>query len=320
MSFLELPPRRPLDVIVAGVAVVDIIGRPVRIARPPRPGSLELLETVILTTGGNVSNCGIDLTKLGFRVGVITRVGDDGLGQYIRSEYTRQGIMTAGVRVDGRAQTSSTIVCVDASGERTFFHTRGCMKNFRAADVLSRLDLLKKARTLTFGYLGLLPECERAMAGMFSRVKREAGVAILLDTGGKPRRDRALLRRVLPHVDFFLPSQDEAAALTGTSDPPGVVHALRQLGARGVVGVKLGAKGCFISWQDRQEWIPPKKVRSVVDATGAGDAFVSGFLSGILKGLDPFAAARIGNAVAASCVTALGASTAIGPLQRYLRC
>jgi sugar/nucleoside kinase (ribokinase family) len=56
-----------------------------------------------------------------------------------------------------------------------------------------------------------------------------------------------------------------------------------------------------------------------VDSTGAGDAFVSGFLAGTLRGFDPFAAAKIGNAVAASCVTAVGASTAIGPLETYLR-
>ena len=82
--------------------------------------------------------------------------------------------------------------------------------------------------------------------------------------------------------------------------------------------MKLGAKGCFVSWKDRQELIPPLKVKKVVDATGAGDAFVSGFLAGTLKGLEPFEAARIGNAVAAGCVAAVGSSTAIQPLRSYL--
>lgn len=61
-----------------------------------------------------------------------------------------------------------------------------------------------------------------------------------------------------------------------------------------------------------------RQVKSVVDATGAGDAFVAGFIAGTLKGLDAFKAARVANAVAASCVSAVGASTAIQALDRYL--
>jgi sugar/nucleoside kinase (ribokinase family) len=310
--------RRPLDVVVAGLAVVDVIGRPVHISRLPRPGSLHYLDTITLTTGGNVLNCGIDLVKLGFRVGAITRVGDDGLGLYLRSQFSRYGINAEGVIVDRGKQTSATIVCVDPTGERTFYHTRGCLENFRARDVLSCLDLVRKARMFVFGYLGLLPEIRPEMGKLFAAIKRETGVTILLDTGGTPTRSPRLLHNVLPYVDYFLPSFEEAAALTGATTPRAMVEAFRSAGAKGVVGVKLAAHGCFVSWQDRQELIPPPKVRKVVDATGAGDAFVSGFLAGTLTGLEPFGAARIGNAVAASCVTAVGASTVIQPLQSYL--
>jgi sugar/nucleoside kinase (ribokinase family) len=59
-------------------------------------------------------------------------------------------------------------------------------------------------------------------------------------------------------------------------------------------------------------------VGTVVDATGAGDAFVAGFIAGILEGMDPFEAAEVANAVAASCVSAVGASTAIRALHQYL--
>ncbi len=86
-----------------------------------------------------------------------------------------------------------------------------------------------------------------------------------------------------------------------------------------MVGVKMGGRGCYLSYQGREEHIPAFRVRRVVDATGAGDAFVAGFLAGILKGFDPFAAARVANAVAASCVTEVGASTAIQPLEAYLK-
>jgi len=271
-----------------------------------------------LTTGGNVLNCGIDLVKLGFRVGAITRVGDDSFGKYLRSQLSQHGINAKGVIVDREKQTSATIVCVDRTGERTFYHTRGCLQNFRAKDVSRRLDLVRKAKIFVFGYLGLLPEFVPEMEKLFATIKREAGVSILLDTGGTPTRSRGLLRKVLPYVDYFLPSLEEAATLTGATTPRAIVESFRSCGAKGVMGVKLGAKGCFVSWQDQQVLIPPLKVKKVVDATGAGDAFVSGFLAAILTGLEPFGAARIGNAVAASCVAAVGASTAIQPLRSYL--
>jgi len=84
------------------------------------------------------------------------------------------------------------------------------------------------------------------------------------------------------------------------------------------VGVKLGSKGCYVATQDRREYLRASRVKHPVDTTGAGDAFVAGFTAGILKGLDPFKAADLGNKVAASCVTALGASTAIERLGHYI--
>jgi sugar/nucleoside kinase (ribokinase family) len=74
----------------------------------------------------------------------------------------------------------------------------------------------------------------------------------------------------------------------------------------------------MIMLQYREEIVPALKVNRIVDATGAGDAFVSGFLAGVPKGLDPFEAVRLGNAVVSDCADADGASTATRPLGEYL--
>jgi sugar/nucleoside kinase (ribokinase family) len=306
-----------LDAVVVGLAVVDIIGRPVDLTRPPKAGSLKIIDSVTLTTGGNVSNTGIDLAKMGFAVGAITRVGNDGLGEFIRQRYDAHGLDTSGVVVDKKKQTSSTIVAVAADGERTFLHTRGCLTNFSVKDVLARLDLIARARMLAFGYLGLLPECEPGLPRLFRTIKKETGIKILLDTGGVPKKNNALLRAVLPFVDIFVPSYDEAVVLTGKKKPEEIVRFLQQAGAPGVVGVKMGSQGCFIASGDAALYVPALRVKKVVDATGAGDAFVAGFLAATLRGLDPFVAAHTANAVAASCVTAVGASTAIKRFEDY---
>ncbi len=307
-----------LDVIVAGLALTDIIGRPVDLKNLPKRGALKLIDSITLTTGGNVSNVGIDLAKLGFTVGAITRVGNDSLGRYVTQHYRTFGIDIEGMIVDARAQTSATIVSVDRTGERTFLHTRGCMKNFRAADVLSRLTLLQRARILAVGYLGLLPETEKEFGRLFRTVKEKTSLKILLDSAASPRVTSRALRGFLPYVDFFIPSYEEAMLMTGCKTPESIVAFLRRAGAPHVVGVKLGAQGCYLSDGRRAAHVKARRVRRVVDATGAGDAFVAGFIAGTLKGMDAFESARVANSVAASCVSAVGASTAIKEMQHYL--
>jgi sugar/nucleoside kinase (ribokinase family) len=314
---MSRPGAYTLDVVVGGLAVVDIIGRPVE--RLPGRGELELIDSITLTTGGNVCNCGINLAKLGFKVGAITRTGRDGLGHFILSELKSHGVVTSGCIVDAGEQTSSTIVTVDSGGERTFLHTRGCLRNLRAKDVLRSSSLIRKAPLFAFGYYGLLPGCEGEFERLFRTLKKTTGTKILLDTGGAPRRDPAGLRAFMPYVDFFVPSLDEAIACTGRRTPEAIVDFLVRAGAPGVVGVKLGSRGCYVHWNGRGRYIRPVRVRSVVDATGAGDAFVSGLLAATLRGFDPWAAAAIGNAVAASCITAVGASTAIRDFDYYVR-
>ena len=109
-----------LDVVVAGLALADIIGRPVDLRKPPKRGALKLIDSITLTTGGNVSNVGIDLAKLGFRVGAVTRVGNDSIGRFVLQHYKTFGLDTEGVIIDAKAQTSATMVNVDHDGERTF--------------------------------------------------------------------------------------------------------------------------------------------------------------------------------------------------------
>jgi sugar/nucleoside kinase (ribokinase family) len=239
------------------------------------------------------------------------------LGVFVRNKLRAEKIAVDGVIIDRRRQTSSTIVTVHPDGERSFLHTRGCMQNFTARDVLAHMSLVGRAGWLAFGYLGLLPECEPELPRLFSAVKRRTGTRILLDTGGNPGRSPSLLRRILPWVDVFVPSYEEAVALTGLQKPAEMVAAFRRLGAAGTVGIKLGADGCYLDHRGEAVHIPAQRVRSVVDTTGAGDAFVAGFLAATVRGFPPADAARIAIRVAASCVTAVGASTAIRSFTTY---
>ena len=231
--------EKRFDVIVAGVALADMIGRPIDRKTIPKRGALGLIDSVTLTTGGNVSNVGIDLAKLGLSVGAITRVGNDSIGRFVTQHYRTMGIDTEGVIIDAKAQTSATMVLVDKHGERTFLHTRGCLRNFRANDLLSRIPFLQKAKILSFGYLGLLPETEKEFKLLFQTLKRETSLKIFLDCAASPRVSKSALRGFLPYIDYFIPSYEEAVLVTGCSSPEKIVETLRRAGAPHVVGVKL---------------------------------------------------------------------------------
>ena len=300
-----------LDVVVFGLLVADIIGRPVDLKRLPKCGSLQFIDTIAFSTGGNAANVGVALRKLGVKVGVIGRLGNDVWKNLIIQSLTRHGIDCPHVISGETPQTSATIVCVDAGGERSFIHTPGASRDLRREDLLSQLKYISKAKLLMVGYLGLLPQMESHLPEIFQKVKNETNVLIALDTAGIPRRNRRLAKAFLPYVDFFIPSLNEARSLTGYRSIRDILKFFRDSGAPNVVGLKLGKKGCLVADRSNEYYVPGFRVKQVVDATGAGDSFYAGFLAAWLRGLDTYRAAEFANMVGACCVSAIGASTGI---------
>lgn len=300
-----------LDVVVFGLLVADILGRPVDLKRLPKRGSLQFIDTISFSTGGNAANVGIALKKLGLKVGVISRLGNDTWKNLIIDSLKKQGIDCAHIASDETPQTSATIVCVDAGGERSFIHTPGASRALRSEDLLSRLKYISKAKLLMVGYLGLLPQMENDLPKIFQKVKKKTNVLIALDTAGIPRRNRRLAKAFLPYVDFFIPSLNEARNLTGYRSKRDILKFFRDSGAANVVGLKLGKKGCLVADRSNEYYVPGFRVKHVVDATGAGDSFYAGFLAAWLRGLDTYHSAEFGNMVGACCVSAIGASTGI---------
>jgi sugar/nucleoside kinase (ribokinase family) len=300
-----------LDVVVFGLLVADILGRPVNFSRLPSRGGLQLIETITFSTGGNVSNVGIALSKLGLKVGVIGRLGNDVWRDLIVGALVKHGIDCTHIRSDKTPQTSATIVAVDAGGERSFLHTPGATRDLKKKDLLSQLGYISKARLLVVGYLGLLPQLENEFPGIFSSVKKQTDTLIALDTAGIPRRNRKLVEGFLPYTDFFIPSLNEARELTGYQTTREIMDFFRDCGAANVFGLKLGKKGCLVADRTGEYPVPGFHVKEVVDATGAGDSFYAGFLAGWLRGLDTYHAAEFGNMVGACCVSAIGASTGV---------
>ncbi|CEK17944.1 carbohydrate kinase family protein [Chthonomonas calidirosea] len=297
-----------VDVTCVGVLVADVVGKP--IDRFPDRGKLALVERIELHAGGGVSNTGTALARLGISTAAVGKVGKDGFGDFLTHHLAAQGLDVSGIARDAQEATSSTMVLVHSDGERSFLHYLGA----NAALTLEDIDFQKiqQSRILHIAYAFLLPGLDgHPMVDLLKR-SREAGVRTSLDTAWDAKnRWFSLIQSYLPYVDYFVPSWEEARKMAGDRDDPrDVAKFFLDHGVR-IVGLKLGERGCYIRSAEGEEVQLPAFKVPAVDALGAGDAWVAGFLAGMVKQLDLERCAWLGNAVGASCVMSLGATSGV---------
>jgi sugar/nucleoside kinase (ribokinase family) len=302
--------EKSFDCVVVGSCVVDVLARPVPLTTPIGAGRLIESEPLRLTTGGIVSNAGITMARLGMRVAAFTYLGDDEWAEVIRSRYAAEGIDTNALITHSGGATSTTAVLIDPSGERSFVHCVGAPRLLDKKAMLSRLDLFAKSRAMLIGYYPLMTRLQGDLPEVFAAI-RERGCLTAIDAAGEGGTMEPLVR-ILPHTDFYVPNESEAAHQTGRDEPRAMIAAYREAGAKGWLGIKLGARGALLSPRPG-EFIDVDIVKppgEVVDTTGAGDCFYGALLAGVLRGLQPAEAGRLAAAAGACCVTGLGATTA----------
>ncbi len=300
---------QPLDCVVIGSCVVDLLCRPVDLDKPIGGGVLHHADPVVLTAGGITMNSGVTMARLGVRVGVLTYVGNDAWAPVVRKLMRDEHIHDELVLTHATGATSTTVVLIDHKAERSFFHCVGAPKLLDAQALLERFDALSRAKYVLLGYYSLMPNLESDLPEVFRKL-RAAGCKTAMDAAGAGGTMQPL-DRILPHLDVYVPSLAEAQHQTGKSDPKEIIRIYRGCGAPGILGVKLGKQGVMLSPKaDEYLSIPiVEPPAPLVDTTGAGDSFYGGFLAGLIKGLPLDQAGRLGAAAAACCVTVVGGST-----------
>ena len=295
-----------LDCLCAGIAVVDHICVP--IPRLPTSGELVLTERLTLSLGGHAANLSVDLAKLGVRVGITARVGADLFGQFLRAELTRAGVHTVNLVETLHQDTSGTLI-VNVQGEdRRFIHTIGANGEFDGSEIST--EMLRGTRVLYVGALFALPKLTAAALRNLFRQAREAGVPTVLDVViPGPGDYLTTLAAVLPWTDVFMPNTDEAALITGETNPVAQAEVFRRLGVQTAVITCGGTGAVVLSETDRfRTGVFPV---DYVDGTGSGDAFGAGFILGLLQGADLRRCIEIGSALGASAVRQAGATTGV---------
>jgi sugar/nucleoside kinase (ribokinase family) len=301
------PPTSDLDCLSAGILVVDHLSTP--IPRVPRAGELILCDRLPLSIGGCASNVAIDLARVGVGVGVVGCVGNDPFGQFLIDRLSAAGVETSGVRMLDDADTSGTLIINVTGEDRRFIHSAGANAVMQASHI--PLDRVRQAKVFYVGGYLLMPALEKpgALSELF-REARRAGVKTVLDVVlPGPGNHWPKLELLLAETDICLPNEDEAAAITGLTDPLDQAARFRDAGA-GTVVITQGERGTLLVNKDlriRAAAYPTQ----FVGGTGAGDAFDAGFITGLLAGEDPIGCLKWGAALGASCVRSISATESV---------
>lgn len=317
--FGDVATGRDLDCIVCGTCVADILVRPVPLLQPIDGGRLFHVDPIEVTTGGLVCNSGIAMRRLGLRVAAASLLGNDLWADVVRSRLEAEGLDTDSLERHPALATSTTAVLIDPTGERSFAHHVGAPAALDLAFTRRQAAHFRRSAVALVGYVGLLPALEPVLLESVLAIKAE-GCRVVLETGGSGG-SLGTIAPALPHVDVYVPSLDEAAHQTGLTAAHEIIGCYRRHGAAGIVGVKLGTRGTLLSPTIGEMLEIPcvPAPGPVADTTGAGDSFLAGLITGLVRGMPARQAALLGAATAACCVTGVGATAGLRSFDETMR-
>jgi sugar/nucleoside kinase (ribokinase family) len=301
------------SLLVFGDLNMDMIGR---VDAWPAPGGECLCPQLELHCGGVGANCALALAPWGINVRLLGCVGKDRFGDLLLDTLRKTGVNVRGVQRSSRGLTGLLYINVTRDGQRTFFGSRGANQFLDPGRVSSRL-LKQCGAAHLVGYSFLNPGPEK-MATQILQQFHAHGKRVSLDVGMEPsKRIPMKILRLLPQVDLLFVSSEEAAILTGKSNPRESFLQFERAGAKEVI-VKIGKRGCLISEGGILREVPSFAVRAV-DSTGAGDAFTAAFLQARLRGWSTSEAALAANAAGAAAAARVGAGTMLSDVAGTLR-
>jgi sugar/nucleoside kinase (ribokinase family) len=291
------------DVTIAGELHLDLIlyGLP-----PELPPERELLaRDMTVSLGGSSTIAAHNLAMLGARVGFISRVGDDSMGQIALERMAASGADVSRVRrsADGTATGMSVILGRDTW--RNIVTYTGTISKLSFEDL--DFDYLTSARHFHLSSFYLQSTLQPRVPELLRRLKA-AGLTISMDTNDDPedRWDGGLLE-ALRYVDVFLPNEGEASRITGVEDLEGAARRLTEIVP--LVVIKRGAAGAM-AWSGGKRFEAAAVTVNPVDAVGAGDSFNAGFISQYIQGADVESCLAYGNLAGALSTTRRGGTDA----------
>jgi sugar/nucleoside kinase (ribokinase family) len=275
----------------------------------PRFGQVEQwVEDYFVELGGSANIFACQAARLGLRVAVLGRVGDDAFGRLALRRLGECGVDTRYVTVDAGLKTGIGVALCRSGGDRAILTYAGSISAVGPEDVTD--DFLRSGRHLHYcSYylqMRLLPHAPAVL-----HRARELGLSVSLDTNWDPEgRWQGGLREALSAANLFLPNEQEAIAIASAlaAEPASSLdEAVSQLVALGpVIAVKQGERGALVANRESRGAVPVEPVARVIDTIGAGDCFDAGFVAAWLAGRPLAECAALGNACGRASTQARG--------------
>lgn len=270
-------------------------------------GSKVDVERMFTEIGGGATNTAVTFANLGFRTGLFSYVGDDLAGKGIREAMKGYGVDTTLLHVNAKQPTGQSVILMTLSGDRTVLSFRGASATFSVRDLAPALF------KTDWMYVSAVAGNLSFVRTLFKEAKKR-GVHIAWNPGqAELRAGFTTLAPLIQHVDVLLLNREEATMLAGVraKDTKAIFQKLARLPRR-ALAVTDGGLGAFLSKKTPTpilfaEPLPIKRVNT----TGAGDAFGSGLVAGLMKKDDLEYAFRVAMANSQSVIQKLGAKKGI---------
>jgi 5-dehydro-2-deoxygluconokinase len=278
------------DVVVLGRLSADLYPTELRTA-------LRDQRRFIRYVGGFAGNVATGLARLQVRTAIVSKVGNDGHGEFIRDFLSREAVDVQWLGTDNTLNTP-VVFCEIWPPDRfplLFYRTPTCPDWELTTDDFD-LDAVAGAPILLASGTGLAREKSRAAHSAALEQHRHTAIFDLdyrPSFWPGPRVYKDAVASVLPKVDIVVGNEDEVRAATGVEDPRQGIAALRALGPR-ILILKRGGEGAALFKGDQVVELPPVRME-VVNGLGAGDAFLAAVTHGLLRGIDLEIAVRRAN-------------------------
>ena len=293
-------------VACVGILVADAIVEPV--SSYPEKGVLVPVNSITMCTGGNAMTASINLKKLGVESAIIGMVGNDVFGEFLKNKLKEVNVDVNGLKVNDKVQTSTSVLMIDESGERSFFHCTGTNAVFSETDI--DYETIRKYDLIFVTGSFLLDSFDGEGTMKFLKKCKEMGKTTFLDVCWDAKgKWGELLDMSLPYIDYFMPSIDEAVCITNKNEPDEIADVLVSKGTKNVI-IKLGSKGSYLRKEGelKGKIFKPYFVENPVDTVGAGDSFCSGFLAEFARSGKLDDCMKIANSAGAHSVMEKGAT------------
>ena len=289
------------DFTAVGFLVLDILGRPAD--EFPPEGGATFIDEVTMTVAGTAGATALDCAILGLNGQLSARVGQDVMGDFLVANMREHGLNTDLVQRDATVQTSCSMLPIRPNGARAAFHVPGTSTTFLPTP--AEVDRVMDADIVHLGGTGLLTAFDgEPSLELLKRAKSLDRLTVFDLILANPETVEKV-EPLLPFIDYFVPSIDEAAAMSGGSGPEEVAAWFKQRGVKNAI-LTLEGHGVFVDPADGDPFRQPAHQVDVVDTTGCGDSFTAGIIVAIAKGWGIRDCARFANAVAAQVAMALG--------------